>query len=148
MNFWSKFKYTNKGPHSLGRKNSNNINVKYRDLHPSYMSNIDCFVCGNSDPGTSGLLSPFAKIKGLYFNENDEPNDFLFRLNKDLERIYDKQGIKYIKIDCDSSNDYLNILKELEKFANENISIWGTSRTNHYEIVIEDEENEDEDSEN
>ena len=30
MSFWSKFKFTNKGPHSLGGNNSNNIGIKYR----------------------------------------------------------------------------------------------------------------------
>lgn len=139
MSFWSKFKYTTKGPHSLGGKNAKNINIKYRDLHPSYMSNIDCFVCGNSDPGTSGLLSPFAKIDGLYFNSDDEPNDFLYRLNKDIERISLKDGIKYIKIDCESSNDYLNILQELAKYRNTNVGVYGTSRDNHFEIVLENE---------
>ena len=49
MSFWSNFKYTIKGPHSLGNKNSNNIGVKYRDLHHSYLGKIDTLVCGNSD---------------------------------------------------------------------------------------------------
>lgn len=49
MNFFSKFKFTSKGPHSLGGKNSNNIGMKYRNLHPSYLGYIDCLVCGNSD---------------------------------------------------------------------------------------------------
>jgi hypothetical protein len=45
MSFWSKFRYTNKGPHSLGGKNSNNIGIKYRDLHPSMLGEIDVLVC-------------------------------------------------------------------------------------------------------
>lgn len=49
MNFFSKLKFTNKGPHSLGGKNSNNIGIKYRDIHPSYLGYIDILVCGNSD---------------------------------------------------------------------------------------------------
>ena len=39
-------------PHALGSNNSNNISIKYRDLHPSHLSHIDVLVCGNSDPGT------------------------------------------------------------------------------------------------
>jgi len=35
--------------HSLGNKNSNNIGVKYRDIHPSFIGNIDLLTCGNSD---------------------------------------------------------------------------------------------------
>ena len=30
MSFFSRFKFTNKGPHSLGGKNSNNIGIRYR----------------------------------------------------------------------------------------------------------------------
>lgn len=52
MDFFSRFKYTTKGPHSLGGKNSNNISIRYRGIHPSYLGNIDLLVCGNSDPGT------------------------------------------------------------------------------------------------
>ena len=35
-----------KGPHSLGGNNSNNIGIKYRDLHPSMLGQIDVLVCG------------------------------------------------------------------------------------------------------
>ncbi len=49
MNFFSKTKYTTKGPHSLGNKNSNNVGIKYRSLHPSFLGYIDILVCGNSD---------------------------------------------------------------------------------------------------
>lgn len=59
MNFWSKLKYTNKGPHSLGTNNSNNIGIRYRDLHPSMLGEIDVLVCGNSDPRVLGSLNYF-----------------------------------------------------------------------------------------
>lgn len=49
MDFFSHFKYTIKGPHSIGGKNSNNISIRYRDIHPSFLGNIDLLVCGNSD---------------------------------------------------------------------------------------------------
>ena len=49
MDFFSRFKYTTKGPHSLGGKNSNNISIRYRGIHPSFLGNIDLLVCGNSD---------------------------------------------------------------------------------------------------
>ena len=49
MSFFSKFKFTSKGPHSLGGKNSNNISLRYRGLHPSHLGRLDILVCGNSD---------------------------------------------------------------------------------------------------
>ena len=45
MTFFSKTKYTTKGPHSLGNKNSNNVGIKYRSLHPSFLGYIDILVC-------------------------------------------------------------------------------------------------------
>jgi hypothetical protein len=49
MDFFSKFKWTSKGEHSLGNKNGNNISARYRGLHPSYISEFDLLTCGNSD---------------------------------------------------------------------------------------------------
>lgn len=49
LDFFSRFRYTTKGPHSLGGKNSNNISIRYRGIHPSFLGNIDLLVCGNSD---------------------------------------------------------------------------------------------------
>lgn len=137
MNFLSKFKYTTKGPHSLGAKNQNNISIKYRGLHPSYIGNIDCLVCGNSDPGTSGTLSPFSKIQGLYFDNSNEPDDFLFNLQSDLEKISKENNELFIKLSFDNKDDYLNCINKLEKLNNENIAIYGTSRTDNMEIIIE-----------
>lgn len=49
MTFFSKFKITSKGPHSVGNHDSNRISLKQRSIHPSFLGNIDILVCGNSD---------------------------------------------------------------------------------------------------
>lgn len=49
MTFFSKFKITMKGPHSIGNHDSNRISLKQRSIHPSFLGNIDILVCGNSD---------------------------------------------------------------------------------------------------
>lgn len=108
------------------------------------MGQIDVLVCGNSDPGTSGLLSPFTDMEGLYFDEKDEPDDFSFRLNKDLEKICDDKNIQFIKLDFDDKDDYYNTLVALQKFTNDSISISGTSREGHYEIVVDKDDSETE----
>lgn len=136
MTFWSKLKYTNKGPNSIGNKNGNNIGIKYRDLHPSMLSEIDILVCGNSDPGTSGSLSPFAKIDGLYFDPSPEPNDFYFNLIKDIEKKYKKEGKIFIRCEFDDPNEYYNALYSMNKFSEDNIKIYGTSRENQYELIV------------
>ena len=145
MSFWSKFKFTNKGPHSLGGTNSNNIGIKYRGLHPSHLGQIDVLVCGNSDPGTSGLLSPFAKIDGLYFDSSEEPDSFYYELVKDLEKKFEGTGVRYIHAECDSPEEYYNILKAMEKYANENVKMYGTSKEGVYDFVIHEDIDMDED---
>lgn len=41
-----------------------------------------------SDPGTSALLTPFCKTKGLYFNADNEPESFKYEFDKDVENYY------------------------------------------------------------
>lgn len=132
-----------KGPHSLGGNNSNNIGIKYRDLHPSMLGQIDVLVCGNSDPGTSGLLSPFAKIDGLYFDPSEEPDDFYFSLINDLKEKYKDKNIKFISCEFDNPHDFYEAMKDMEKYANDNISISGTSREGVYEMVINEDSDMD-----
>ena len=101
----------------------------------------------NSDPGTSGLLSPFGKIDGLYFDGSNEKDNFTYEFQKDLAEIEAKQGIQYIKIDCDSENDFYNLLMEMQKYANDNTNFYGTSKDGHFEVVIEAEKSDDDDEE-
>ena len=147
MSFFSRFKFTNKGPHSLGGKNSNNIGIRYRGIHPSFLGNLDVLVCGNSDPGTSGLLSPFGNIDGLYFDGSDEKDNFMYEFQKDLAEIEKQQGIEYIKLDFDSENDFYNALMEMQNYAKENTMFYGTSKSGHCEVVIESEKSDDDDDE-
>lgn len=58
---------------------------------------------------------------------------------KDLEKKYEGTNIKYIKCDFESSQDFYNALKDMQKYADENISISGTSRAGHYEMIINEE---------
>ena len=109
------------------------------------MGNLDILVCGNSDPGTSGLLSPFGKINGLYFDDSEEKDDFMYEFQKDLAEIEKKNGIRYIKMDFDSSNDFYDMMMKLQKFEDEQIKIYATSRAGHYEVVIEPEDGDDSD---
>ena len=49
MDFFSKFRWSSKGPHSVGGKNSNNIAITQRGIYPSFLGYIDVIVSGNSD---------------------------------------------------------------------------------------------------
>lgn len=88
-------------------------------------------------PGTSGLLSPFGKMDGMYFDASNEPDDFFYQLNKDLEKIYDEKGIAYIKLNFDNKDDFYNALVQMQEFTSDNVRISGTSREGEYEIVLD-----------
>ena len=47
---------------------------------------------GNSDPGRNGLLSPWGKIKGLYFDDSMETGNFFWNLQHDLQEYYASKG--------------------------------------------------------
>ena len=136
MDFYSKFRYTKKGPHSLGNHNSNNISAVQRGIHPSFLGYIDIMVSGNSDPGLSGSLTPFSNLKGLYFNDSKEPNDFIYDLKQNLVKVLEEEGVECIDIQCSDKEDYYRILDSFAKFNKENIKIYATSRQ-AYDIVME-----------
>lgn len=96
-------------------------------------------ITGNSDPGTSGVLSAFTDMEGLYFDNSEEPDDFSYRLNKDLERIFKEKGIEYIKFDFEDKDDYYNALVSMQNYVHDNIRLSGTSREGHYEIVVDED---------
>ena len=49
-------------------------------------------------PGTSGLLTPYGKMDGLYFDDSMEPDDFIFEFRKSIEEILKNQGVSYIAV--------------------------------------------------
>lgn len=98
-------------------------------------------------PGTSGVLSPFGKIDGLYFNNSDEPNKFMYDFKNEIKDILKSDDVDYIELQCDNKEDYYNLLAELSKMSHDSITVSGTSK-NKLNIIIEDDkdiENEDDD---
>ena len=140
MDMFSRFKYTNKGPHSAGAKNKNSIGVNYRGLHPSYIGYIDMTVCGNSDPGTSGTLSPYSDMKSLYFDDSDEPDNYRFEFMKFMKSILKEEGVTGIILDFDSKQDWYNMMNYAREFADNGIKVSGTSREHNYDVVLEKDE--------
>jgi hypothetical protein len=93
-------------------------------------------------PGTSGILSPFGKIEGLYFNNSKEPDDFTYEFKKDLSEILEDEDVEYIQINADNKQDYYKILDEMLHFNKNAIKISGTSRE-EYTILVEKTEDPD-----
>jgi len=113
MDFYSKYRFTLKGPNALGGKNDNNISVKYRGIHPSYIGLIDINVCGTSDPGSSGVITPFAKTDGLYFDNSFEPEDSVFEMQREAMEYYKNDNKDKMIVDvyagCNNISDMFNM---------------------------------------
>ena len=136
MNFWSKLKYTIKGPHSVGNKNKNNVSAKLRDNHPSQLGYIDLITCGNSDPGTSGLLSPFNDMKGFYFDDSKDCDDGMWDLREEINSVLERSDdTVFIDIICDNKDEYYACLDKLRRISN-NTTIVGQPKE---DIVIIDD---------
>ena len=52
----------------------------------------------NIMPGTSGVLSPFGKINGLYFNDSREPDDYMYNFKQDISKIMKEDGVEYYDV--------------------------------------------------
>ena len=88
-------------------------------------------------PGTSGVLSPFGQIEGLYFNNSSEPDDFEFNFKKDLSRVLEEEGVERIEIKADNKEDYYKILDQLYEFNKGCITVSGTSKEK-YTLIVEE----------
>lgn len=87
-------------------------------------------------PGTSGLLSPFSKIKGLYFDDSKEPDNFMYEFKKDLKRILADKGVNYVDINLDNKDDFYKVMNNLADFINDDIKMyWRTA--NDLNITLE-----------
>lgn len=138
MDMFSRCKYTIKGPNSLGNKNSNSISAKYRGLHHSFIGHIDLTVCGNSDPGTSGVITPFSKMDKLYFDASPEPDDFMFDFKKSVTNILKDKDVHHIEIKFSDKEDYYKAMNMMRDFKDEAISVFSTSKDDDTMIIVED----------
>lgn len=129
-----------KGPNSLGNRNSKNISAAYRGLHYSFIGRVDLTVCGNSDPGTSGLLTPFGKMDGLYFDASMEPDDEVFRLRNAIEDLAHREGVDYIKINFDTEEDFYRAANVMRNFVDNSIKVYMTSKDDDYTLIVNADE--------
>lgn len=139
MTFFSKLKYTSKGPNSLGNRNSNNIGMRYRDIHPSHLGRLDLLVCGNSDPGTSGCLVPFVKMDGLYFDGSDEPNNFYYDLIQEKKKKVEEEGEHFITVEAETPEEFYDKLYKLQKYTEENVTVYEVSKEGIYNTIVNPE---------
>jgi len=89
--------------------------------------------------GTSGILSPFAKIKGLYFDSNGEPDEFMKEFTNDINRLISESPNGGIIIEFEDNESYYEILNYIDKYLDENIKVFGVDR-NKPTVIFEREE--------
>lgn len=122
MDFFGKLRFTLKGPNSLGGKSDNTISMKYRGIHPSYLGRLDINVCGTSDPGSSGIITPFCKTDGLYFDGSFEPEDGVLDFDKEVREKYMEENSDNLVIDeyalCDNMQEIFQVDNLIEKNRN------------------------------
>ena len=72
-------KWSNRGPQSIGGGSSKTVSVSYRGIHISHLGRLSLNSCSSSDPGMTGLFSPFIKTNGFYYaleeNSIDEEDE-------------------------------------------------------------------------
>ena len=91
-------------------------------------------------PGTSGLLTPFGKMDGLYFDNADEPDSWAYDMAKKSYQhklMHDEDGT-YIRFQFDDPNEYYDCLLRMKNF-NDGIVASGTSKEGEINVVVEDE---------
>lgn len=110
MDMFNKFKYTIKGPNSVGGKNQNTVAASQRGIDPSFIGRIDLNVAGNSDPGTSGVITPFCKTYGMYFSDKPEPQSGKFELDKLIEDFDMKIGKHVETLNINSIDEYYDVM--------------------------------------
>lgn len=136
IDFGARYKYTKKGPNSLGNNNDRRIPIRQRTLHPSMLGYIDLVDTSNSDPGQSGSLSPFCDLNSLYFDNSLYENQMHYKISKYLDEMPLGDDEEEIKIVCNNEREYNAVLDSLFKAAEGKFKMYGVSN-NPMEIIVE-----------
>lgn len=136
MDFGQRWKYTAKGPNSLGGQDARRIPIRQRTLHPSMLGWIDIADTSSSDPGRSGSLSPYCKMNSMYFDDSLYENAMHYRIAKYLDEYPLDDDEEELVIKCDSEEQYNSILDNLFRAGENKIKIFGVSN-NPMEIIVE-----------
>jgi len=87
-------------------------------------------------PGTSGLVSPFTDLNGLYFDDSNEVDDFSYRLDKDLIKKFDKEDTPYVTIVKDTSKEFYDTIVDIQKF-NKTVTATGLAHDGILKVVVD-----------
>lgn len=111
MDFWNKLKFTIKGPNSQGGSSGKTISTCQRGIDPSFIGRIDLNVVGNSDPGATGILTPFIQTDGLNISDKKEPERKQFELLQIIEEAVKNEYIETFGVD--TFEDYTELMEKI-----------------------------------
>lgn len=112
MDFFNKLKYTIKGPNSQGGSTGKTIATCQRGIDPSFIGRVDLNVVGNSDPGSTGVLTPFIKTNGLFISDKKEPESKQFELLESIEEAIENEN-EIENCGIETYDDYSNIINRI-----------------------------------
>ena len=113
MDFWNKLKYTIKGPNSQGGSSGKTIATCQRGIDPSFVGRIDLNVVGNSDPGATGILTPFIKTHGLNISDKKEPETKQFELLQIIEEAVKNEYEHIENFGIETYDDYYEMINKI-----------------------------------
>lgn len=83
-----------------------------------------------------GYLTPFNKMKSLYFDDSLYENRMHYKISKYLDKMKEDPDTEELVIRCSSEDQYNSILDSLFKAADGKLKISGVSN-NPLEIIVE-----------
>ena len=114
MDFFNKLKYTIKGPNSQGGSSSGKtIATCQRGIDPSFVGRIDLNCVGNSDPGATGVLTPFIETYGLNISDKKEPESKQYELLKIIEEAVQNEYDYIEKFGIETYEDYYEVINNI-----------------------------------
>ena len=113
MDFFNKLKYSIKGPNSQGGSSGKTIATCQRGIDPSFIGRIDLNVVGNSDPGSTGVLTPFIQTYGLNISDKKEPETKQFELLKIIEEAVQNEYDYIEKFGIETYDDYYTVINKI-----------------------------------
>ena len=139
MDFFNAFKFSIRGPNSIGSKSERKITAKDRGVAISSIGIVDSDVCSSSSPGLGGLISPYAKTYGLYFSDEMEPEDGVYDFIREAYQYVDKSQ-PHIKLPV-TYEEYIKLKEEWAARHNAILSIIRNENDPIY-IYLRDENKE------
>ena len=91
------------------------------------------------------MLSPWSRMKGLYFNEDKEPDNFMYNFKKDMDDFEWEHGHEdgkvHVRIKADTPEQYYENLNKMEEINSMiNVYINSSKKDN---IIVEKTEDVD-----